>query len=95
MEITGVLEVTSMTTPWVVETPARLVPVKCTMYRPVWVAWGYQENVPLLGLKPAFGGRPAIDNATESPAGSLAETVKVTAFPGRTTCSPGTVSTGA
>jgi hypothetical protein len=65
------------------------------MYKPAWVAWGYQVNVPLFGLKLALGGMPAIDNATDSPAGSLAEMVNDTAFPGRTICRPGTVTTGA
>jgi len=51
-------------------------------------------NTPVLGLKLESGGRLETERRTASPAGSFAETVNVTARPGTTVWSPGTVSTG-
>ena len=93
-EITGVLDWTSMVVSCVAETCALLVAVNDTEYWPTWDVCGVQLNTPVLGLKLESGGRLETDRVTASPAGSVADTVKVTLRPGTTVWSPGRVSTG-
>ena len=93
-EMIGVVDRTSMATSSVAETRAVLVAVKATEYWPTWDVVGVQLNTPVLGLKLESGGRLATERVTVRPAGSVAETVNVTALPGTTVWSPGTVSTG-
>jgi len=58
-------------------------------------ASGVHEKIPVPELKVAVGASPAAEIVTGRPAGSLADTLKVTGWPGRVSCAPGVLSTGA